>query len=464
MAEKFDRSKFKGSKLSKIRETKEDAKKKDIQLLGGNRRAQFIKIEDGRNELRIMPAHNPETEPPYRPMRTSTLECELPEIKDGEETGKMIFQNRKIFIATQHGNENLRALGKDPVELYVSYVKTLSEGIEGKKERETFLQPITGFKSPKGWVWGILPSTNFVAYALKDNLLGRWEIWGNWIKTMDKITAAIEEEEESILDYDPFSDVDEGYPLVVKKEKNDKGKYEYTLDKLNPKKRQTWEEFCEENRVTEAQLNELLSKESLTELYVDCYYDTDFDMAVNGLQLFDKKEKFGIFENDEFLDELEEIQKICPVREKEEKEETKKEEKSTGRGKRGATKTEETKETTKEEDPEPDEEDMTEWPKVKAKKYLKAFIADNYEDEEYDAYLEEIEQLKLSELRKWCIQAEEKETLPQLEVATPDDEPEDKGVTPPEDTETEESETEEHDETGEKDELEKFTSRRRRRG
>lgn len=448
MAEKFDRSKFRGSKLSKIRETKEDAKKKDAPLLGGNRRASFLKVEEGRNEFRIMPAHNPDKEPPYRPMRTVTLDCELPEIKDGEETGKIIIQKRKIFIATQHGNEDLRKLGKDPVELYVSYVRKLAEAIDGKNERADFLKPITGYRSTQGWVWGILPSTNFVAYAIKDNILGRLELWDAWVKAMDKITVAIEEEEEEVLDYDPFSDVDEGYPIVIKKEKNDKGRFEYTLDKVGQKKRQSWEEFCEENRVTEAQLAELLSKESLTELYTNCYYDTDFDLAVNGLQLFDKQEKFGIFENDDFLDELEEIQKICPVKEKESEGETKTEGKVEKSGENKTT------------DEDLAEDDFDSWGKVKAKKFLKSFIADNYEDEEYDSYIEEIEQLKLSELRKWCAQADSEEKLPALLGAeTPGAD-----VAPPEDTQSETSENEEHDETGEKDELDKFTSRRRRRG
>ena len=78
MTEKFDRSKFKGAKLSTLKETKEKAEETSVRLLGGgkNDRPNFHEIEEGRNVLRVMPAHDPE-DSSYQPFRTAMLECEL---------------------------------------------------------------------------------------------------------------------------------------------------------------------------------------------------------------------------------------------------------------------------------------------------------------------------------------------------------------------------------------------------
>ena len=427
MTEKFDRSKFKGAKLSKLRETKEQADKKDVRLLGGSSegRANFLSVEEGRNEFRIMPPHNP-NDPTYRPLRSAMLECELPVFEDGKETGKFEFKNKKIFIATQHGNEALRKLGKDPIETYIKYVNDEASLIDGKDEKHKFLSPIKGWRGRDGkWNWGILPSTSFVCYAVKDNQLGRLELWNSWIKEMNKIMALIEEEEDEVLDIDPFSDPDEGYPLVIKKEKNEEDRWEYTVDRVNPKKRQSWDEFCEENRVTDEQLKALYDKESLTELYVDCYTKRDFDLAINGLRLFDKKHKFNIFENDDFLSELEEIEKLVPEDEPKEN-----------------------SDATIEKEFEKAGNDTSKWPKPKCKKYLKAYILDSY-DEDAEPYLQKVEELSLEDLRSWCELAEAGEELPEVEtdnIKAPDD-----------------AEVEEENENTEDDELNNIIGRRRRR-
>ena len=194
MKETFDRSKFKGAKLSTLKETKERADDSNVRLLGGsgqNNRPNFHEVEEGRNILRVMPAHDPE-DSSYQPCRTSTLECELPEFKDGKETGKTELKRKKIFISTVHGDEEVRKLKKDPIELYIKYVSELAGLYDDKDERQKFLAPITGYRAKDGkWVWGIMPSTSFVCYALKANKLGRVELYDKWIKEMDKVTASI---------------------------------------------------------------------------------------------------------------------------------------------------------------------------------------------------------------------------------------------------------------------------------
>jgi len=56
-----------------------------------------------------------------------------------------------------------------------------------------------------------------------------------------------------------------------------------------------------------------MSKESLTELYKDVYTLRDFNMAVDGLQRFDKANKYGIFDDQDFLDALAELKSQVPA-------------------------------------------------------------------------------------------------------------------------------------------------------
>lgn len=421
--EVFDRSKLKGAKLSKLREQKAEAEKKDVKLLGGGNSSHtsFHSIDEGRNEFRLLPPHDAEKTGTYVPCRTTTLECDVPEYKDGEPTGSTEMKRKKIFIATQHGNEDLRKLGKDPIELYIKYFNEQASLIDDKDERDSFLAPIKGYRDKnKKWVWGIIPSTSYICYALKDNKVGRLELWDKWTKEMDKIVTLIEEEEDEVLDIDPFSDPDEGYPLVIKKEKNEKNKFEYTIDRVNPKKRQSWEDFCEENRVTDAQLKELYEKDSLHDIYVDCYSLRGFELAINGLQNFEKAWKKDIFENEDFLVELQEIRALLPEDNKEEKEESS------------------------------DDIDTSNYSKLKCKKILKAYIMENYEDEE-DDYTQALEELDLNSLREWAKLAELEEELPNPKLSNDDE------VKAPDDTEVEE------EENTEENELETVVRGRRRR-
>lgn len=431
MTEKFDRSKFKGAKLSTLKETKEKADDSNVRLLGGSgqsNRPNFHEIEEGRNILRVMPAHDPE-DSSYQPCRTAMLECELPEMKDGKETGKLELKRKKIFISTVHGNEEVRKLKKDLIELYIKYVSELAGLYDDKDERQKFLAPITGYRAKDGkWVWGIIPSTSFVCYALKANKLGRVELYDKWIKEMDKITAKIEEEEDQPLDRDPFSNPDEGYPLIVEKNKNDKGKFEFVIDRLTPKKRQSWDDFCEEHRVTDEQLKELSEKESLKDLYVNVYTKRDFELALNGLQLFDQKYKYGIFENDEFVKEIKEIEAVVP--------EPKKDVNDTSDIEEAFDKK---------------KQSVKDWDDKKCKSYLRAYVMDEDNGLDVDAYLEAIPQLDSKELHEWCTLIEGGKKLPELE--TEDEQPD---VQAPEGTDVEENSSEE-------DELAKLTANRRRR-
>lgn len=430
MTKTFDRSKFKGTKLSNLQEKQQETKKADVRLLGGNSggRVNYHKIEMGRNEFRIAPPHNSE-DLSYYPSRTAMLDCEVPKYEDGKETGEFEVKKKKIFIATVHGNEGLKELRKDPIELYIKYVGELAGEIDDKEDRQKFLTPIKGWRDKKGnWNWGIMPSTSYICYAWKDNVLGRLELYESYMNEMNKITTTLEEEEGEVFDFDIFSNPDKGYPLIISKsqetdEKSKKVKNVTTVSEGKLKRSEDWNDFFKRTMVTDEQLMELSEKESLKEMFVGVYTKRDFDLAIDGLQRFDKKYKFNIFENEDFLSEIKEIENIVPEPKPKDENEDATEAFNTPKAK--------------------------EFSKIKARKLLKAYIEENYTSQE-EEYLEALSKLSIDELREWYNLASNDEELPELG----------EDVQAPEDTDTEEEEEQNNEETSDVGDL---RSRRRSR-
>jgi hypothetical protein len=416
----LERNKFSGTKLSVINDTVKKAESNSTQIFRQDgSRVDFHKIEDGKNTFRIFPAHNWEKDPPYRAFRTVWLKCMLPEWVDGKETNKLVEKNKKIFIATQHGNQE-----KDIIESYLEFVKELSESYDSKEEREKFLAPVKGYTGKdKKWVSGIQPSTTYVCYAIKNGTLGRLELWPKWRKEMERLVLS-EDSDEAPIETDVFSDPNEGYPLIITKTKNDKGKYDYVIEKENLRRGENWDKFFERTKITDAQWAEWEKQESLTELYTDCYTTRDFELAMNGLQIFDKQYKYNIFENDEFQQLAKELK--SKLREPDKKEESE--------NKVGKSGTEDIDKIFEKED----SKDITEWPKFKCKKFLKNYVVANYDGEDQEPYLQEIEKLDMKDLHAWCELASKEEELPYLEQ---EENEVDEDIVVPEDVEVVEEES-----------------------
>lgn len=414
----LERNKFSGTKLSVINDIVKKAESNSTQIFRQDgSRVDFHKIEDGKNTFRIFPAHNWEKDPPYRAFRTVWLKCMLPEWVDGKETNKLVEKNKKIFIATQHGNQE-----KDIIESYLEFVKELSESYDSKEEREKFLAPVKGYTGKdKKWVSGIQPSTTYVCYAIKNGMLGRLELWPKWRKEMERLVLS-EDSDEAPIETDVFSDPNEGYPLIITKTKNDKGKYDYVIEKENLRRGENWDKFFERTKITDAQWAEWEKQESLTELYTDCYTTRDFELAMNGLQIFDKLYKYNIFENDEFQQLAKELK--SKLREPEKKEESE--------NKVGKSGTEDIDKAFDSEN----SKNVEDWPKFKCKKFLKNYVVANYDGEDQEPYLQEIEKLDMKDLHVWCELAVKEEELPYL---VPEESDED--IVVPEDVEVVEEES-----------------------
>tara|TARA_R110000803_G_scaffold210835_1_gene284165 strand:+ start:34842 stop:36173 length:1332 start_codon:yes stop_codon:yes gene_type:complete len=312
----FDRSKFKGGS----RKAQKEVQASEPVIRSGNR-SNWHYVQEGRNEFRLAPPHNPEHSS-YELYRTATIDCNVPVWENGEKTDKTEVKPRKIISATVH-SESLKELGVegDVMELYCKLVKDWAySNIKDKKKRDKHLAPLNGYRGSDGkWVWGITAKSSFLAYAWSGGELGLVELYSNWVRDMDKLAAELEEDGQ-VIEIDPFSNVDEGYPLIIMKDKNKDGKWEYVISKAAPSraKKETYDDFFERTALTDDQLSQLASEKSLHERYVDSYRLKDFELALNGLKMFDEKNSYGIFEDESFLDKCETIHSILEAENRDE--------------------------------------------------------------------------------------------------------------------------------------------------
>lgn len=309
------------------------------------------------------------------------LRCEVDVFEDGEPTGEKEVKVKSVFIATQHG----KGITKDVVETYIDYVyKRANEEFSDKDDRARFLNPITGFKARGKWNPGIRPSTNWVAYAWdKSGALGRLELYDSWMKEIREVSAR--ESEDEAITIDIFSDPDEGFPLLIEKNKEN-NKWKYTVVNETLKKGEDWDDFFKRNRVSDSQLKDLMEVKSLKELLVNVYSIRDFELAIDGLKRFDKENKYDIFKDDEFLKEVEECEaQVVAATEGESNEE-------------------------KEKNPdmvsEKSEEKSTVKP-IEMKRFLREYISENYGDD-----VELPSSLKGKELKEWYLLAKDGDELP----------------------------------------------------
>jgi hypothetical protein len=401
------RDRFKGAKISSLKETRKEAEKKSYKNSGGH--AEYHRIEEGINTLRIAPPHSSE-DPSYQPFRSAFLKCEPPKLdKEGKPMdGETEIRNKRIFIATVHSTQ----MGGDPIELYIDYVRKRGQDeFADKDERSKFLSPITGYKDKKGaWHPGIAPSTNYVAYAWKDGKLGRVELYPSMIKTMEKLN--ISEEVDEAIAVDIFSDPEDGISLIIDYDKSrDKDKYvitkrEFDMNKyLKIFKDETlalkkFKEDRQNERLTDKQLEELAEMKPLKELYYDTYTIRDFELALNGLKIFDDENGYGIFENDEFLEKLQLLQDECPsVKDEGSYMEQNPLTKSTPENKKVET----PKKEVAKEGPKP-----AGLNKIQMRKKIMAYILDNYGSEQV------MPDLSQEEMVKWCELVDMGEELPFL--------------------------------------------------
>lgn len=375
---KLDRSKFKKAELSQVKESISKVEK-SLPKKSDSKFTNFFSVSEGKNVFRVLPGLGNVV---YAPLKVSKLQCEVPTYNEkGEQTGKEV-KSKNVFCADIHGEKLLK--GKDPIISYINKVKRIAEEeYQDAEERKKFLNPITGYRSKKGFVWGIQPTVGYICYALNDEgEIGRLQLRMAWMKEIQKISANMSEDDTLSLDI--FSGVDDGYPLIITGEKDDKGKVTYSVSAMTLKRGEDWDEFFEKHAVSDEDLEKLASLPTLDELYIDSYSKRDFNMALDGLKRFDEENGYNIFEDDEFLNEIESMAELIPDDDNTSSEEDEKPKKSS-----------------KKEEPE-----EKEYPSIaKMKKALREYIEEEYDDEE-------LPELNKKELQEWYDLMKEGEPLP----------------------------------------------------
>lgn len=403
----FDRSKFKKTSIEEITVVE---KRVNATMGSQGGYTQFISPVEGENIFRILPSVKGIC---YAPLKTSKLKVEkINYDENGKKTGTEIKESN-VFCADVHGPNLLK--GKDPIVTYISYVqKKAEEEIQDAKEREKYLFPINGGYVKGSWVFGINPMLAYVAYVVPSdsNEIRKLQLRPAWLKRMKEIS--VEQSEDDTLSLDVFSGVDDGYPLRIVVGKDSKGKKKtYTLSAVTPKKSQSWEEFFEENAISDEILEELSELTPLSDMYVDSYSVKDFKMALDGLKRFDEEIGYDIFADDSFLNELDEMASMLPEDDETEDSEDPDEEVEAPK-KRPATSKPVNKPATKKADP------AVQRPAAAAKvsevkKYpplikLKAFL-EEYIEREYEG-TETLPDLSIVELRDWYDLAQAGKLLP----------------------------------------------------
>ena len=286
----------------------------------GSKFAGYHTIEVGDNIFRIAPFHPDGGGKTYAEAKTvSFLEVSVPK-KDKEGNvieGQEEIKKRGIFNAKVHGN-----LPIDPGELYMQVAKDLAipnfcdQDTEKQQEIWEF---ITGNAVKK--IDGIKPQDSWVVWALKANGKdsdGNY-LWSDWQRTELKrsIKDGMAERAAELGMPDPYSDIDEGVPVIITKadkpKPNEKRKptdwYKVRLDSEKKGLNISYKSAP----LTDSQLEAWSKLTPLYELFVNTYTRNDLEKQLEGLQRFDNKlqEKFGsgvsIFQYEEFTDPVDKL-------------------------------------------------------------------------------------------------------------------------------------------------------------
>ena len=252
----------------------------DNEMVGTGSSTEYLNLEDGKTiKIRIFPGH-PGQEDFYIAKKCYWLGFRT---DDGEERRGTVLDS-KVHGGTKY----------DVVEEYVKYAKKFIGNDADKLEALVG----TGPKSNS-----LNPQYSWLCYADRVNgdeqLRAKlWEFKKMVRDAMNKL--AFSEDEDEVIEVDPFTDPDEGLPINVTYRKNpNKKKGENYYEVAFPKK-------VSARPLTDEEIEYFMSLKPLSEV-IGKYGMRDFERALEGLQNFDEDNEIGLFEDDAWLEHLEEI-------------------------------------------------------------------------------------------------------------------------------------------------------------
>lgn len=344
------RDQFKPTSVKSLKKVAEE----DEKMLGISSN-EYLQLEDKKTiKVRIFPAH-PGVESFYVRRKCYWLPFQR---NDGE-IGRTSVNDSVIHGGTKY-------------DLIDEYVKAAKKFINGDSEK---LEAITGRD-------GLLPSYSWICYAdkvqpdteLKAKL---WEFRKVVRDALNRLTFT--EDEDEAIETDPFTDIDEGLPVMVGYNKNpNRKKGENYYDVAFAKKPTP-------RPLSDAELEYFSTLKPLNEV-IGKYTMQDFDRALAGLQIFDEEHEIGLFDDDDWLEKVEVIRAQYDSDDDED-----------GGKHKSAKKT-----SKKKFDDEDDDEDEKPAKKGKAKKQPEPEDEDEDEDDDdSDSDDDELDGLDRSELKKY---------------------------------------------------------------
>jgi len=306
----FDRTQFSAPKLDVNKKVSNDVTK--TMRNNESNRGDYHSIDEGVNIFRLFPPHNPD-EPTFQPKVVYWLECRVPKVdSEGKPIdGEFEWKRRPIFDSRIHGGTQ-----KDIVDEYIKFTRNTIFTNNLPDEAKKLVAAINGRRDKAGkWNPGILPSTSFVAYATKGDItiqnIGRLELYQSDKDELEKLN--VDEKSGEIISTDIWSGPDDGIQFVLTRKKNDKGRWENTIQKrqFTPENKKDiaaeYERFVQSQIIPDEVLEHWSKMEPLTTQFKNAYKRTDYERAVEALQKFDTEHSFHTFDNDEFLQILQEI-------------------------------------------------------------------------------------------------------------------------------------------------------------
>lgn len=308
---------------------------------------EYLNLEDGKTlKIRIFPAH-PGEENFYIAKKCYWLSVEG---NDGE------MRRTTVLDSVVHGGT-----AKDICAEFIKYAKN-----KWKKSADK-LECFSGQDA-------LAPQYTWLCYADKvtadEELRAKlWEFKKMVRDAMNKL--AFSEDEDEAIEVDPFTDPDEGLPILVK-----------YLKKPNKKKGENFYEVSFPKKVTARPLSDeeieyFAGLKPLSEV-LPTYSMRDFERALEGLQNFDEENELEMFEDEGWLEIVEEVKAQYDSEDDDEEEEKPK--KKTSK-----------KVSKKVEEEEEDEDEEEEEEKPKKKSTSKSKKKDEEEEEEEEEENEEDE-------------------------------------------------------------------------
>lgn len=318
MSDSFDRNKFRPTPLTVMKEKdRTDSEKAGIK--NNITVPDYHKIEHGKNFFRIYPAH-PSTDgkiQTFFEMKSGAyLPMLLPKFEKGEmvmENGAPVLEERKKFVfnALVHGPDGVK---KDLIQEYIALAnKIAKEHFTDEKKRKEFLEPFQYKKNVVGS--GLMIDNKWIVYCDKiegeKRTLGRLE-FGMAVRQALNDIIRREDDGESTINVDPFTDPDDGRAIVIDyNSKAERPQDYYSVGLYAPLVKGGGGQI-KLFPLTDEDLEEFMKYEPLSKMFRNVYTRRDFDFALQGITYFDNKFSLGIVETEEFLAIAEEISSWYP--------------------------------------------------------------------------------------------------------------------------------------------------------